>query len=139
MVTRTFCSFLGHSFRLETVYTVRKFLMTWKGKPKHQVHQYINLCSEEEGCVRVKRPKVTQDLILKKKILATGLTSLDGKTQTEVRLKDTPDFFPRFFIQLQFFFKSPDFAGSICDPKIELPHPINNCFNIVCSHENNVL
>ena len=45
--------------QLYTVYTVRKFLMTWKGKPKHQVHQYINLCSEEEGCLRVKQPKVT--------------------------------------------------------------------------------
>ena len=39
-------------------------------------------------------------MIFKKNFLAAGLTSLDGKIQTEVRLKDTPDFFPRFFIQL---------------------------------------
>ena len=32
--------------------------------------------------------------------MVTGLTSPDGKIQTEVRLKDSPDFFPRFFIQL---------------------------------------
>lgn len=90
--------------------------MTWKGKPKHQVHQYMNLCSEEDGCLRVKRLKVSEDLI-QKKIMATGLTSLDGKIQTEVRLKDTPDVFPRFFIQLWFFFKSPEFLGLICDPR----------------------
>ena len=108
--------FVSGSFRLETVYTVRKFVMTWKGKPKHQVHQYMNLCSEEDGCLRVKRLKVSEDLI-QKKIMATGLTSLDGKIQTEVRLKDTPDVFPRFFIQLWFFFKSPEFLGLICDPR----------------------
>ena len=93
-------------------------------KTQHQVHQYINLCSEEDGCLRVKRLKGSEDMILKKNFLAAGLTSLDGKIQTEVRLKDTPDFFSKIFYSALVFFKRPDFVGSICDPKIELPQTL---------------
>ena len=139
MVTRTFCSFLGHSFRLETVYTVRKFVMTWKGKPKHQVHQYMNLCSEEDGCLRVKRLKGSEDMIFKKNFLAAGLTSLDGKIQTEVRRKDTPDFFSKIFYSALVFFQEPRFCGFHLWPQDWVTSNINTCFNIVCSHENNVL
>ena len=32
-------------------------------KTEHQVHQYINLCSEEDGCLRVKRLKGSEDMI----------------------------------------------------------------------------
>ena len=56
--------------------------------------------------------------------MAAGLTSLDGKIQTEVRLKDTPDFFSKIFYSALVFFKRPDFVGSICDPKIELPQTL---------------
>ena len=52
-------------------------------------------------------------MILKKNFLAAGLTSLDGKMQTEVRLKDTPDFFSKIFYSALVFFQEPRFCGLI--------------------------
>ena len=48
---------------------------------------------------------------LKKNFLAAGLTFLDGKIQTEVRLKDTPDFFSKIFYSALVFFQEPRFCG----------------------------
>lgn len=50
-------------------------------------------------------------IFLKKNFLAAGLTSLDGKIQTEVRLKDTPDFFSKIFYSALVFFQEPRFCG----------------------------
>lgn len=105
MVTITFCLYVGHSFRLETVLIHSKEISdNVERKTQHQVHQYTNLCSEEDGCLRVKRLKGSEDMIFKKNFLAAGLTSLDGKVQTEVRLKDTPDFFFQDFLFSSSFF-----------------------------------
>ena len=40
-----------------------------------------------------------------------------------MRLKNTPDFFQDFLFSSSFF-KTPDFLGYICDPKIELPQTL---------------
>lgn len=112
MVTITFCLYVGHSFRLETVLIHSKEISDKvERKTQHQVHQYINLCSEEDGCLRVKGLKGSEDMIFKKNFLAAGLTSLDGKVQTEVRLKDTPDFFSKIFYSALVFFQEPRFCG----------------------------